>query len=69
MLYRKALIKPSYQCFSNSIKVILPVIRENYDLNEAEQILVNILKGKEKNSQDQKLRKQQKWKRVKQYVL
>lgn len=66
--YRNALIKPSYQCFSNSIKVILPVIRENYDLSEAEQILVSILKGKEK-CQDQKLRKQQKWKRVKQYVL
>jgi Predicted transcriptional regulator containing an HTH domain and an uncharacterized domain shared with the mammalian protein Schlafen len=66
--YRNALIKPSYQCFSNSIKVILPVIRENYDLSEAEQILVSILKGKKK-CQDQKLRKQQKWKRVKQYVL
>lgn len=46
-------IKPSYQCFSNSIKVILPVIRENYDLNEAEQILVNILKGKEKMSRSE----------------
>ena len=51
--YRNALIKPSYQCFSNSIKVILPVIRENYDLNEAEQILVNILKGKEKMSRSE----------------
>ncbi|RHS55902.1 AAA family ATPase, partial [Ruminococcus sp. AM46-18] len=31
----------------------LPVIRENYDLNEAEQILVNILKGKEKMSRSE----------------
>ena len=51
--YRNSLIKPSYQCFFNSIKVILPVIRENYDLNEAEQILVNILKGKEKMSRSE----------------
>lgn len=51
--YRNALIKPSYQCFSNSIKVILPVIRENYNLNEAEQMLVNILKGKEKMSRSE----------------
>ena len=51
--YRNALIKPSYQCFSNSIKVILPVIRENYDLSEAEQILVSILKGKEKMSRSE----------------
>ena len=51
--YRNALINASYQCFSNSIKVILPVIRENYDLNEAEQILVNILKGKEKMSRSE----------------
>ena len=51
--YRNALIKPSYQCFSYSIKVILPFIRENYDLSEAEQILVSILKGKEKMSRSE----------------
>ena len=44
--YANALIKPSYQIFSNSIKVILPVIRTDYNLNETEKMLLAFLKNR-----------------------
>lgn len=43
--YKDALIKPEYQCFFNSIRVILPVIRTDYKLTETEKLLVSILTG------------------------
>lgn len=44
--YANALIKPSYQIFSNSIKVILPVISTDYNLNETEKMLLAFLKNR-----------------------
>ena len=44
--YKDALVKPAYQCFPNSIKVVLPVIKDSYDLTETEKLLVHILTGK-----------------------
>lgn len=44
--YANALIKPSYQIFSNSIKVILPVISTDYNLNETEKMLLTFLKNR-----------------------
>ena len=44
--YENALIKPSYQIFSNSIKVILPVISTDYNLNETEKMLLAFLKNR-----------------------
>ena len=32
--YKDALIKPDYHIFSNSIQIILPVIKSDYKLNE-----------------------------------
>lgn len=37
-------IKPDYHIFSNSIQIILPVIKSDYKLNETEKKLLNILK-------------------------
>ena len=45
--YKDALVKPAYQCFTNSIKVVLPVIKDSYDLTETEKLLVHILTGKD----------------------
>ena len=42
--YKDALIKPDYHIFSNSIQIILPVIKSDYKLNETEKKLLNILK-------------------------
>lgn len=44
--YANALIKPSYQIFSNSIKVILPVISTDYNLNKTEKMLLAFLKNR-----------------------
>ena len=44
--YTNALIKPSYQIFSNSIKVILPVISTDYNLNKTEKMLLAFLKNR-----------------------
>ena len=44
--YANALIKPSYQIFSNSNKVILPVISTDYNLNETEKMLLAFLKNR-----------------------
>ena len=42
--YKDALIKPDYHIFSNSIQIVLPVIKSDYKLNETEKKLLNILK-------------------------
>lgn len=44
--YANALIKPSYQIFSNSIKVILPIISTDYNLNKTEKMLLAFLKNR-----------------------
>lgn len=44
--YANALIKPYYQIFSNSIKVILPVISTDYNLNKTEKMLLAFLKNR-----------------------
>ena len=41
--YKNILVKPEYRIFSNSIRIILPVIKSDYKLNEAEKRLINIL--------------------------
>lgn len=41
--YKNILVKPEYRIFSNSIRMILPVIKSDYKLNEAEKRLINIL--------------------------
>lgn len=41
--YKNTLVKPEYRIFSNSIRIILPVIKSDYKLNEAEKRLINIL--------------------------
>lgn len=41
--YENILVKPEYRIFSNSIRIILPVIKSDYKLNEAEKRLINIL--------------------------
>lgn len=41
--YKIILVKPEYRIFSNSIRIILPVIKSDYKLNEAEKRLINIL--------------------------
>lgn len=41
--YKNILVKPKYRIFSNSIRIILPVIKSDYKLNEAEKRLINIL--------------------------
>ena len=42
--YKDALVKPEYHIFSNSIQIVLPVIKSDYKLNETEKELLNILK-------------------------
>ena len=41
--YKNILVKPEYRIFSNSVRIILPVIKSDYKLNEAEKRLINIL--------------------------
>ena len=41
--YKNILVKPEYRIFSNLIRIILPVIKSDYKLNEAEKRLINIL--------------------------
>ena len=42
--YKNILVKPEYRIFSNSsIRIILPVIKSDYKLNEVEKRLINIL--------------------------
>lgn len=41
--YKNILVKQEYRIFSNSIRIILPVIKSDYKLNEAEKRLINIL--------------------------
>lgn len=41
--YKNIFVKPEYRIFSNSIRIILPVIKSDYKLNEAEKRLINIL--------------------------
>lgn len=43
--YEKSVIKPKFQITDNVISVILPVIAHNYDVNDGEAKIINILNG------------------------